>query len=376
MLLYEVIDRPDRLLQFMAFNKSGQKTTRFLLSALSVLPQTLLSVRQNSPSLPVLSVVPQTLFSVCQNRCRNSAIRSTLKFCVAVVVSLCVVGSAYGQVPDSAVCERTMQVRDAIVASLSEFDDCNGISTTHLATITTLDLSNQNIQSLQADDFAGLSGLVSLDLSNNAELTELPAELFDGLSLTSFDTGGVPIAVSGALPSSIALTFDDPTTELDLRDAFVSGDGGAILPAESYEVFSSPSHLVTAEVSGHELTLAFVGAVVGTAEVLITGIAGSSSAQQELLVNVTSPVCDRTAEVRDAIVAAIDGVDACQNVTLAQMEATTDLGTALSGAGLTALKPGDFSNLSALLTLDISNNNLTSLPEGLLDDMRQLQEIR
>ncbi len=81
---------------------------------------------------------------------------------------------------DSAkVCERTAQVRDAIVAALGN-GDCNGVVRTQLAAITSLDLSDRSITALQAGDFAGLGELTFLNLGDNA-LTGLPAGVFAGL---------------------------------------------------------------------------------------------------------------------------------------------------------------------------------------------------
>ena len=80
-------------------------------------------------------------------------------------------------------CDRTPQVRDAIVAAVPRVSDCNDVTQTQLATgITSLFLNGQSITTLQADDFAGLTRLVELRLYDN-QLSTLPADLFDGLSL-------------------------------------------------------------------------------------------------------------------------------------------------------------------------------------------------
>ncbi len=87
-----------------------------------------------------------------------------------------------GGTPTITLCDRTPQVRDAIVAAVPSVSDCNDVPQTQLASsITSLFLNGQSITTLQADDFAGLTRLVELRLYDN-QLSTLPADLFDGLS--------------------------------------------------------------------------------------------------------------------------------------------------------------------------------------------------
>ena len=87
-----------------------------------------------------------------------------------------------GDTPTTTLCDRTPQVRDAIVAAVPSVSDCNDVTQTHLASgITSLFLNGQSITTLKADDFAGLTSLVELRLYDN-QLSTLPADLFDGLS--------------------------------------------------------------------------------------------------------------------------------------------------------------------------------------------------
>ena len=64
------------------------------------------------------------------------------------------------------VCGRTQQVRDELVR-LAGAGDCASVTADNLAEITNLELENKAIASLQAGDFAGLTSLVYLRLSNN-----------------------------------------------------------------------------------------------------------------------------------------------------------------------------------------------------------------
>ena len=102
----------------------------------------------------------------------------------------------------STVCNRTIQVSDAIVDALPGIDDCRNVSEVHLATITSLNLSNMSLTSLLSDDFSGLLSLTSINLSNN-QLDSLPDGIFDGLmALTTVDLSGNFVS---PLPLSISL---------------------------------------------------------------------------------------------------------------------------------------------------------------------------
>ena len=74
------------------------------------------------------------------------------------------------------------------------------------------------------------------------------------------------------------------------------------------------------------------------------------------------PVCDRTAQMRDAIVAATP-VSTCSDVTEAHLAAIDSLGVV--GTSLSALQTDDFSGLTGLTKLNLSNNQLTTIPPQL-----------
>ena len=78
------------------------------------------------------------------------------------------------------ICRRTPAVRDAIVAAIPGVRNCADVTAEHLARVTSLDLLEKGIASLQAGDFRGLAGLTRLVLAGNG-LTGLPAGVFDGL---------------------------------------------------------------------------------------------------------------------------------------------------------------------------------------------------
>ena len=88
--------------------------------------------------------------------------------------------------PTPGICDRTQKIQEVILAELSGVDDCAAVTVEHLASITTLgafglSTSSQGITSLQKGDFAGLTSLTLLNLSQNS-LTALPEGIFAGLA--------------------------------------------------------------------------------------------------------------------------------------------------------------------------------------------------
>ncbi|MYD61482.1 MAG: leucine-rich repeat protein, partial [Gemmatimonadetes bacterium] len=112
------------------------------------------------------------------------------------------------------ICDRTTQVRDEILDQINGVNDCGLVTIAHLASITTLSLSNSGIAALQADDFSGLSSLETIRLKDNS-LSTLPAGLFSGLSsLRRLDLRGNP-----GSPFTLTLQLD----RIDNTDDTASG---------------------------------------------------------------------------------------------------------------------------------------------------------
>ena len=90
---------------------------------------------------------------------------------------------------------------------------------------------------------------------------------------------------------------------------------------------------------------------------------------QEIII----PLSDRTPQVRDAIVAAVPGVNSANDVTAAHLAAITSL--SIRGSAITALRSGDFDGLTALITLSVGGTKLSSLPAGIFDNLPTLTEL-
>ena len=86
------------------------------------------------------------------------------------------------------------------------------------------------------------------------------------------------------------------------------------------------------------------------------------------------PVPDRTPQVRDAIVAAVLGVNSASDVTETHLATITNLN--LRAKGISALKTGDFSGMTNLTNLNLYGNQLSSLPDGIFEGLTALTKLR
>ena len=108
---------------------------------------------------------------------------------IATIAALMLSAAVNAQTVD--ICDRTPQVRDAILEVL-DADDCAAVDSESLAGVETLNIASGEwwwldlgrewyLTALRAADFDGLTGLKTLRLNYN-RLTTLPAGVFDGLT--------------------------------------------------------------------------------------------------------------------------------------------------------------------------------------------------
>ena len=95
-----------------------------------------------------------------------------------VLVVMCVLG--YFVFSSVGVCDRTPEVRDAILRNLPEVDWCVLVTSEHLGTVRYIQLGNENMPAIKADDFDGLTNLTYLGLRDN-NLVSFPDGVFDDL---------------------------------------------------------------------------------------------------------------------------------------------------------------------------------------------------
>ena len=273
------------------------------------------------------------------------------------------------------ICDRTPEVRDAILKALNRAD-CSTVASAgvRLAGIKTLSIHSKGLTSLRAGDFEGLTRLQSLSLNYN-KLTTLPAGVFDGLDrLYQLHLYGNRLT---SLPEGV---FDDLTRlhTLDLSENRLTAlpDG----------VFDRLTRLLRLELHTNHL----VGLTRDDPVFAALSIEVDIELHDQLAVDgQTANVCDRTPEVRQAIMD--EGVgDDCASVELAYIRS---LGVAEKG--LTSLRAGDFEGMSNLQDLGLSgerketrlperryvsvfewwDGGLTSLPVGVFKGLANLQDL-
>ncbi len=101
---------------------------------------------------------------------------------------------------------------------------------------------------------------------------------------------------------------------------------------------------------------------------------GETSAEAMVSSLPAVPLAERTAQVRDGIVAAVPDISDSSIVTEAHLAAITRL--RLGYQNISALKSGDFSGLTGLTRLYLPGNQLSSLPDGLFEGLTSLTELR
>ncbi len=104
---------------------------------------------------------------------------------------------------------------------------------------------------------------------------------------------------------------------------------------------------------------------------------GSASTAMVTVTDNDPGICSRTPEVRDALAKAVSKAK-CGAVTAADLAGITSLNLAekLFSGSSPSLQAGDFAGLTALTTLDLYGNRLTSLPPGVFDDLTALTSLR
>ena len=141
-------------------------------------------------------------------------------------------------VPMGGVCERTPQVRDALVAKArandaavtdcSQVGDDDGID--ELAGIVgALQLHTRGIAALKPGDFEGLSGVTALYLNDNA-LSALPAGVFDGLGAVEVLTLNHNALGAGSLEDGVFEPLTGLSTRLSTLDLAANPGSGSFVP--------------------------------------------------------------------------------------------------------------------------------------------------
>ena len=225
--------------------------------------------------------------------------------------------------PTPGICDRTQQVRDAIVARVSGAEKCNEVTVADLAGIGFLLIDDAGLTALEAGDFAGLTGLESLNVVNNPSLTALPSGVFSGL------TSATRLTLShNGLETLPADVFSGLTA---LEQIVLFDNALRTLPAG---VFSGLTQVQNLALQGNKLTMLPADVFDG-----LTGLSDLQLQDNELT-----------------------------SLPETVFSGLRNLEIDLSGNDLDSLPAGLFSGLGSV-NLDLSGNDLDSLPAGLFSGL-------
>ena len=254
----------------------------------------------------------------------------------------------------------------ATVTVSSYFSDPDGDTLTYTA-----DSDNTAVATVS---IAGSTLTIAPVAAGSATITVTAS---DG-SLTATQTFTVTVNAQNRAPSAVGtipaqtLTAGGTATTVTVSSYFSDPDADTL----TYTVDSNNTAVATVSVSSATVTITPVAA--GSATVTVTASDGTLTATQTFAATVqvlqVADFCDRTPQIRDAILAKIPGINDCANVTEAHLTAITgDL--RINNSGLTKLQIDDFSGLKNLTGLVLEHNQFTTLDPNRfrgLDSVRYL----
>ncbi len=260
------------------------------------------------------------------------------------------------------ICDRTPQVRDAIVAAILGVNGCLAVTGDHLAGITRLDLSVTPIHDVskaiigspQAGEIAGLTSLTYLNLEGN-RLSSLPDGIFSDLSsLTELNLNW---GFWTAIPTN-ALSDLSTLTRLDMAH----GSGHLITITDN--AFSGLSLLETLDLRVHQkLTSVSSGAFPGLPALEYLGLSSAklTAVPSEAISGLSSLQSLSLAgnQITDVPAGAFSGLSALEYIHLSHNQIAT-------------LDSGAFSVTPELVRLELQNNRLTALPDGVFAGLSRL----
>ncbi len=282
-------------------------------------------------------------------RGEKSRHRIVLHLAWAAGLFLTAPGTAAGQ----GVCDRTPQVRDALV-KISGVTTCEEVSSEYLAGVTSLQLQWTRIGSLQAHDFSGLSNLSRLELGYNS-LTTLPVGIFSGLHSLS-----LLLLNENSLTSLPEEIFRDTTR---LGGLTLNGNSLTTLPVGIFGGLHNLSHLELQQNSLSTLPVGVFGGL-GSLEYLYL--------EDNSLITLPERIFSELGNLRGLT---LNG-NSLTTLPVRIFSGPSNLDwLVLGNNSITTLPVGVFNGLSLLSGLLLNDNSLTTLPVGLFRGMSNLSRL-
>ena len=183
-------------------------------------------------------------------------------------------------------------------------------------------------------------------------------------------------------PTGLTATAAVAPTQIDLSWTVPGDDGNSPITGYRIEVSTDGSNGswtdLEADTDNTDTTYAHPGLDPGDTRhyrVSARNVIGPGNpSNTDQATTLSGGICARTAQVRDAIVAATPATT-CADVTPAHL---TSLGSTLdlTSKNISSLKPGDFAGLTNLFSLRLDDNALTELPAGIFDPLTALAFLR
>lgn len=275
------------------------------------------------------------------------------------------------------VCERTAQVRRAIVAEAG-VNTCGAVTSVHLSGIASLDLFRKNISKLNVNDFSDLTALESLYLSSNA-IRSLNARIFSNLEnleyldLSFNDIRSLDKSIFANLSGLKSLRLTDNGLSRLPEDIFVNLRNLELLYLQwnairslDANIFSNLSNLKAIRLSLNRLTR------------LPAGIFSNLTALEELDVSGNVGLALQTSHT--ANLPALKLLDFNSNkqrrVDANLLSKLPNLEVVYMGYNdISALPATLFSQSKALRDISLKKNRLNSLPAGIFAGLTSLTEL-
>ena len=265
----------------------------------------------------------------------------------------------------------TAQVGQTLTASTSGISDADGL--------TNVTYSYQWLSD-DAEIDGATSSTYTLQSSDDGKIVKVRVSFTDDAgnkeSLTSDGTLATRLSSNDSTLSALTLsgtdfgTFDPATTSYAASVAY-SVTQTTVTPTLNDDGASYAVHLDGVADDDGVIPLAVGG---NTITVEVTAENGINTSTYTVTVNRApkpAPICDRTQQVQNAILAEIPDVSDCADVNAHHLRDIRTL--KIVNAGITALQSGDFRGLSDLFSLDLSKNSLSSLPDNVFEGLDSLE---
>ena len=223
------------------------------------------------------------------------------------------------------ICNRTPEVRDALLESIAGGVTCSTVTDAQLADVNRLEVDGYSSASIAPSDFAGLTRLSTLQIGNSEQLASVPARAFAGLdSLTTLNLRNNRLT---------ALHPDAFNVLPALTRLYLTNNALTWLPTY---VFHGLSNLLRLDLNENGLSSLQQGTFNGLAKLETLRLTQNDLTSLEP--------------------GTFDGLSSLQSLSLQYNQ-------------LSSLDSDIFLGLSSLIWLGLEHNQLSALPEGVFDGL-------